>query len=153
MPSTGSLSHIDFSVGYPERSIPFYDALLTALGYRRMNIDDPAWAGAHPSRATWSIRNADGSRLEIEVRPANAELRGRRYDRFSPGPHHLAFHADSDAIVNLVHERVRAVGGEVLDPPTNYSGRPGYGGHYYAVFFSDPDGFKLEVCHVSSSGA
>ena len=41
MPEAGALSHIDISVGYPQRSIPFYDALLTALGYRRWQIDMP----------------------------------------------------------------------------------------------------------------
>jgi glyoxylase I family protein len=148
MPSIGSLSHIDISVGYPERSIPFYDALLTALGYRRRNIDDPAWGGENPSRASWIIRNTDGSHFDIEVRPAKVEYRDRRYERYSPGPHHLAFHAQDDAAVDRVHREVQAVGGEVLDAPANYGGQSGYGTHYYAVFFADPDGFKLEVCHV-----
>lgn len=151
MPPTGPLSHIDISVGYPERSIPFYDALLSALGYRRRNIDHPAWSGDHPSRASWVIRNADGWHFEIEVRPARVESRDRRYDRYSPGPHHIAFHGESDASVDRAHQQVLAVGGEVLDPPSNYGGQPGYGEYYYAVFFADPDGFKLEVCHVPST--
>jgi hypothetical protein len=32
--------------------------------------------------------------------------------------------------------------------PTEYGGKPGYGKQYYAVFFADPDGVKLEVCFV-----
>lgn len=72
MAVTGSLSHIDMSVGYPERSIPFYDALLVALGYRRWRIEHPEWTGEQPRRATWSLRQADGSRFEIEVRPSPA---------------------------------------------------------------------------------
>lgn len=151
MPSTGSLSHIDISVGYPERSIPFYDALLTALGYSRCNIDHPAWRGNNPSRASWIILNADGSQFDIEVRPARVEVRDNAYDRYSPGPHHIAFYAEDEASIDRVHNRVQAVGGEVLDPPSNYGGQPGYGEYYYAVFFADPDGFKLEVCHVLPS--
>ncbi len=50
-----------------------------------------------------------------------------------------------------MHEAVRAVGGEVLDAPTQYGGTEGYGEFYYAVFFADPDGLKLEVCFVPSA--
>jgi hypothetical protein len=35
----------------------------------------------------------------------------------------------------------------VLDPPADYSGQQGYGAGYYAVFFADPDGVKLEVVY------
>ena len=148
MPVTGPLSHIDISVGYPGRSIPFYDALLTSIGYRRWRIDHPEWAGESPSRASWGRRDGDGSSFGIEVRPAREALKDVRYDRYRPGPHHLAFHAESDAVVDRAHEAVVAAGGEVLDPPTDYGGRAGYGAYYYAVFFADPDGLKLEVCHV-----
>jgi glyoxylase I family protein len=151
MPATGLLSHIDISVADPKRSIQFYDALLSALGYRRCIIDHPAWNGDSPSRASWVMRGSDGYTFDIEVRPAKAESRERRYDRYSPGPHHIAFHAEDDESVDRVHLAVRAVGGEVLDSPANYGGQPGYGDYYYAVFFPDPDGFKLEVCHVPRS--
>ncbi len=150
MPTTGPLSHIDISVGYPDRSIRFYHALLTGLGYRRRKVDSPEWSGDSPTRATWGIRNADGSRFEIEVRPA-AQSRDRRYDRYEPGPHHLAFHAESDAHVDRVYEAVVSVGGEILDAPRNYAGQAGYGTYYYAAFFADPDGVKLEVCYVPSA--
>lgn len=148
MPACGSLSHIDISVGYPDRSIPFYQALLTSLGYKRWQLSDPEWSGPSPRRATWSIRQADGSVFGIEVRPAREDRRDRRYDRYEPGPHHLAFHADSNETVARVHQAVTEAGGEVLDPPTEYGGQRGYGDRYFAAFFADPDGVKLEVCYV-----
>lgn len=151
MATTGPLSHIDISVGYPDRSIAFYHALLTALGYRRWQMSHPEWSGERPQRATWSLRTDGGPEFGIEVRPARADSRDRRYDRYEPGPHHLAFHADSEATVRRVHEAVACIGGEVLDPPTEYGGQAGYGKQYYAVFFTDPDGVKLEVCYVASS--
>jgi catechol 2,3-dioxygenase-like lactoylglutathione lyase family enzyme len=43
---------------------------------------------------------------------------------------------------------MRAVGATVLDPPAEYGGQPGYGDAYYAVFFEDPDGVKLEVACI-----
>ncbi|MEQ8857423.1 MAG: VOC family protein [Pseudomonadales bacterium] len=151
MAISGPLSHIDISVGYPQRSIPFYDALLSSIGYRRWFVDDPDWTGANPRRATWSIRCTDGSVFGIEVRPARADSRDRRYDRYEPGPHHLAFHADSEEAVNRAHIAVAEIGGEVLDPPMDYGGHPAYGKQYYAVFFADPDGVKLEVCYVEAA--
>jgi len=46
---------------------------------------------------------------------------------------------------------VVSAGGEVLDPPMNYAGHTGYGEYYYAAFFADPDGVKLEVCYVPAA--
>ena len=37
--------------------------------------------------------------------------------------------------------RSEAHGGKILDPPSEYAYWPGY----YSVFFTDPDGIKLEV--------
>ena len=53
-------------------------------------------------------------------------------------------------LLDRVHERVVAAGGTVLDAPVEYTG-PAYGGGYYAVFFADPDGLKLEVVHHAPS--
>jgi catechol 2,3-dioxygenase-like lactoylglutathione lyase family enzyme len=42
---------------------------------------------------------------------------------------------------------VAQAGGRVLDSPADYSGREGYTEGYYAAFFADPDGVKLEVVY------
>jgi catechol 2,3-dioxygenase-like lactoylglutathione lyase family enzyme len=144
VPLSGPLSHIDVSVGRPERSIPFYQALLEALGFRRWRVAMAEWEGPSPSRATWRIEYPGGARFEVELRPARAESRERRYDRYEPGPHHLAFHAASRDVVDHVHRAMLELGATILDPPTDYSGQPGYGEGYYAVFVADPDGVKLE---------
>ena len=46
--------------------------------------------------------------------------------------------------VDRVHELLVELGADVLDAPAEYD----YGPGNYAVFFRDPDGFKLEVVHV-----
>lgn len=146
MPVTGALSHLDLSVGDPDRSIPFYTALLEGIGFARFVHQEPDWTGDEPQRAAWFLRSADGSFFGIDLRPAEETKRGQRYDRYAPGPHHVAFHAESRDVVDRVHARVAAAGGTVLDAPAEYTG-PAYGGGYYAVFFADPDGLKLEVVH------
>ena len=143
----GPLSHVDLSVGDPDRSIPFYATFLGALGFRRLRFEHPAFSGERPQRAAWSLRQGDRTIFGIEVRPATPESRTKSHDRYAPGLHHLAFHAESPAAVDEVHARVAAVGGRVLDPPADYSGKEGYTGGYYAAFFADPDGVKLEVVH------
>ena len=148
MPITGPLTHIDISIGYPARSIPFYASFFEALGYRRWKVAMPEWQEPNPSRATWGIKYPNGARFDVEVRPARPESRDREYDRYEPGPHHLAFHAESRDVVERVHRAMREIGATVLDPPTDYSGQPGYDDGYYAVFFADPDGMKLEVAHI-----
>jgi len=141
----GYPSHLDFSVGDPRRSIAFYDALLTALGYRRFRAGGAEWQEPEPTRAAWSIRLPDGTHFGVDLRPAT---RQRDHDRGEPGPHHLALQVDDDASVDAVHQTMRSAGARVLDAPHQYGGEPGYGHHYYAVFFGDPDGFKVEVVHA-----
>jgi catechol 2,3-dioxygenase-like lactoylglutathione lyase family enzyme len=53
----------------------------------------------------------------------------------------LAFHADNREDVNEFHRFLLDLGARILDPPAEYGYTPGY----YAVFFTDPDGIKLEV--------
>jgi catechol 2,3-dioxygenase-like lactoylglutathione lyase family enzyme len=128
MSTTGTLNHIDISVGYPDRSIPFYDAFFTALGYKRWRLSKAEWSGNNPRRATWSIKLVDGSIFAVEVRPARADARDREYDRYEPGPHHLAFNADSPEAVRRVHAAMVNAGATVLDPPTDYSGQAAQNG-------------------------
>lgn len=151
MAITGPLTHIDISIGYPETSIPFYAAFFEALGYQRWRLPMPEWNEPNPSRATWGIKYADGARFDVEVRPARPESRDRKYDRYAPGPHHLAFHAESRAVVERVYRAMLEIGATVLDPPTDYTGQRGYDEGYYAVFLADPDGVKLEVAHIPSA--
>ena len=57
--------------------------------------------------------------------------------------HHLAFHATSRSDVDDFHKYLIAEAVTILDAPAVYDYTPGY----YAVFFSDPDGIKLELVH------
>ena len=59
------------------------------------------------------------------------------------GLHHLAFHAQGRHEVNLFYEFLLENNIIILDPPAVYDYTP----DYYAVFFADPDGLKLEVVH------
>ena len=65
-----------------------------------------------------------------------------RADLYAPGLHHFAFAVESSEEVDAVHERADAAGVEILHAPQLW---PRYHPEYYATFFLDPDGFRLEV--------
>jgi glyoxylase I family protein len=130
----GSLSHLDLTVADLARSVAFYDRVLARLGYRRR---DEAGAGA----PCWGLADASGSVFTIALKAARPERKAIAHDRYAPGLHHLAFHADSRDDVDGFYGFLLALGARVLDPPAEYGYTPGY----YAVFFADPDGIKLEV--------
>ena len=127
--ATTGVDHIDLCVGDLSRSKPFYDLVLTALGFHKVSDGDTnVWRNPH---------------LEIGVRAARTPTDPDGCDRFRVGLHHLALKAESREAVDRFHQKlVESV--EILDPPAAY---PQYGSDYYAVFFADPDGMKLEFVH------
>lgn len=129
----GAVHHIDLTVRDPQASRGFYDAVLGFMGYRL--------AAEHARGFDWD-REAPGQGFcSIGVMRAEGTGAARPHDRYSPGLHHLAWTADSREDVDALHALLVEIGAVVLDPPADY---PQYGEGYYAVFFADPDGLKLE---------
>ena len=60
-----------------------------------------------------------------------------------PNESRIAFWADTREEVDEMAEFVRQAGGRNLEGPQVW---PEYTAGYYAFFFEDPDGNKLEVC-------
>ena len=126
------IDHIDLTVNDPTRSLPFYEKVLAALGFRRVGqgvSSDAIFANGITSLA---------------LRAPSPERIGERFDRYRVGLHHLAFRAAGREQVDRFHEFLVREHLPVLDPPAEY---PEYGDDYYAVFFPDPDGIKLELVH------
>ena len=78
----------------------------------------------------------------VAIRLARSD---RRHDRYSCGLHHLAWVAQSREDVDHLYELLVGIGATILDPPADY---PHYRDGYYALFFADPDGLKLEFVHT-----
>ena len=126
----GVMHHIDLTVTDQAASAPLYDALLTFMGYfRRQEFE-------------WRLNTPQGH-TSISLNPAQGEHAGRLHDRYSPGLHHFAWRAETREDVDRFHDMLKEVGAEILDAPADY---PQYnaGRGYYAMFFSDRDGLKLE---------
>jgi catechol 2,3-dioxygenase-like lactoylglutathione lyase family enzyme len=130
--AAGWLHHVDLTVSDLERSLAFYDRVLPLMGFERVAdcAEGPLWAG---------------SRIELGLQAARPESRDVRHDRYSPGMHHLAFGAPTRADVDRVHHELLRLGASILDAPAAYER---YAPGYYAVFFADPDGIKLEYVYT-----
>jgi glyoxylase I family protein len=131
--STG-VHHVDLVVSSIERSLPFYTELLGPLGFHRVSEVE-----GERGETIWYL---GGPGSAVGLREAQSE--SDKYDRYRVGLHHVAFEADSRAQVDERAEWVRAHGVEIESEPQEYAYLPGY----YAVFFYDPDGLKLEIVHV-----
>ena len=84
----------------------------------------------------------------VSLREAQSDAHPLPYDRYAVGLHHLAFSASTRATVDERAAWLRAQGAEIESGPEEYDYTPGY----YAVFFYDPDGIKLELVHRPVEG-
>ena len=133
-----AIDHVDLVVSDLERSLEFYRGLLAPLGYVR----ESAIAGERGERVVYLGRADDGGSIGLRERQSDAHA--MPYDRYAVGLHHIAFTAASRAVVD---ERARWLADRLVkieSGPEEYGYAPGY----YAVFFYDPDGIKLEVVHM-----
>jgi catechol 2,3-dioxygenase-like lactoylglutathione lyase family enzyme len=116
------ISHVDLRVRDRAAGEGFYDALLAPLGAVMER-------GEHFT--TWEIEPG-GDWFGITVDPA-----------MTPNPNRVAFAAPSRGTVDAVFTYLPAIGARNIEPPDE-----AYGPKYYACFFEDPDGNKLEVCYI-----
>jgi glyoxylase I family protein len=131
------IHHLDLTVSDMARSRSFYEPVMRYLGYE-VTCDSPREVVfSHADRC------ANTSVCLCTSRPGSW---GKRHDRYAPGLHHLAFEAESREDVDGLLLLLQDLGAEVLDPPALY-----HPPDYYAVFFADPDGLKLELAFTPSA--
>jgi glyoxylase I family protein len=134
-----AIDHLDLVVTDLDRSLHFYVELLRPFGYiRTAEIE-----GEQGERVVYVGR--PGGWGSVSVRQAKGD---RKYDRYDVGIHHIAFSATSREVVDERAEWLRSNGATIESGPEEYDYTPGY----YAVFFYDPDGIKLEIVHRPREG-
>jgi catechol 2,3-dioxygenase-like lactoylglutathione lyase family enzyme len=130
------IHHLDLVVTDIERSKRFYSELLRGLG----------WSGVlelegERGETIWYLQARD---TWIGLREKQSDAHRVPYDRYAVGVHHVAFEAPSREAVDGCWEWVLAQDVETESAPKEF---PHYVEGYYAAFFYDPDGIKLEVVH------
>jgi catechol 2,3-dioxygenase-like lactoylglutathione lyase family enzyme len=133
-----AIDHVDLVVSDLERGLAFYRGLLTPLGYVR----ESRITGERGERVTYLGRADGGGSIGLRERQSDAHV--VPYDRYAVGVHHIAFAASSRAVVDERALWVAEQGMTIESGPEEY----GYAQGYYAVFFYDPDGIKLEIVHM-----
>jgi catechol 2,3-dioxygenase-like lactoylglutathione lyase family enzyme len=124
------IDHVYVTVRDPRRSEAFYDRVLTGvLGFRKRRGS----IGGDPHIHYYNRQ------FGYSLRPAREGAPG--HDPYAPGLHHLCFRVADEAAVDRAAEGLREAGMHATEP--RYY--PEYDPDYYATFFSDPDGVRLEV--------
>ncbi|HVK80442.1 MAG TPA: VOC family protein [Verrucomicrobiae bacterium] len=138
----GAIHHIDLTVKDAHASRAFYESVLGFMGYRLSSpiADfDPAQHNGYD----FDLRDGDKF-CSIGILSARGEHADRTHNRYSSGLHHIAWNAASRGDVDAMHAHLQSIGANITDPPADY---PKYGPGYYAVFFTDADGLKLEYVY------
>ncbi|MEZ4978654.1 MAG: VOC family protein [Chitinophagales bacterium] len=125
----GTLHHIEIYVSNLEKSKEFWTWFLSELGYEIFQ--------------TWeegiSYKLANTYLVFVQTEAAFLE---HFYHRKRTGLNHLAFHAESRAMVDTFREKLieRKI-------PLLYDNKYPFAGgaNYYALFFEDPDRIKVEL--------
>ena len=137
MRSSG-VHHVDLVVSSIERSLPFYRELLGPLGFHGISEVE-----GERGETIWYL---GGPEVALGLREART---AGDHDRYRVGIHHVAFEAWSRGLVDDRAAWLAERGAEIESQPQEYGYLPGY----YAVFFYDPDGIKLEIVHVPGLAA
>jgi len=125
-PALNPFGHIDLRVASMADALPFYIALMPVLGFATESHSE-RWkcfdaAGELPEQAFFAITESQGH-IANENR--------------------IAFWAASRDDVDRAARVVRDAGAHIESGPRAC---PEYSESYYAVFFRDPSGNRLEVC-------
>lgn len=125
------IDHLAIRVSDLARSRRFYDALLSFMGFER----------------EWEFGEVVGWNNGVTmfwITQADAEGMKHPHRTGAIGYHHYAFELAGRGQVDALYDFLVEQGVEIADPPADY---PSYGEGYYAVFFLDPDGLKLEAMY------
>jgi glyoxylase I family protein len=136
------IHHLDLVVSDVERSKRFYSELLRGLGWSGV-LDLQGERG----ETIWYLQAQD---TWIGLREKQSDAHPVPYDRYAVGVHHVAFEASSREDVDRCWGWVLAQDVATESAPKEF---PHYAEGYYAAFFYDPDGIKLEVVYEPTRAA
>lgn len=128
------LGHVDLVCRDLSRSLAFYRAVFGQLG-----LEEPVLFDGERGERIHYLRFPRPGSGSVGLRQALDE---QAFELYAPGLHHLALSVETRADVDAAHAAAARAGAEVLHAPRLW---PQYHPEYYATFFLDPDGFRLEV--------
>ena len=128
------IDHTGVSVSDAVKSRRFYEAALAPLGYKVLMVVPTELTGG-----VMVLGMGVPPKPDFWVHEATPQK-----------PHiHLAFRAESRAMVDAFYHAAIAAGGQDNGPPGL---RPHYHQGYYGAFVRDPDGHNVEACCHTPAG-
>jgi catechol 2,3-dioxygenase-like lactoylglutathione lyase family enzyme len=124
----GAIDHVYLAVGDLARSETFYDGVMRLLGFKK---------GTAPIGGERHLHYFNQV-TQYTIRPAKSP---GPHDPYRPGLHHLCFRVASREQVDEAAAGLNALGVAATPPALH----PEYAADYYATFFTDPDGIRLEI--------
>lgn len=115
--------HVDLRVSSLAKVKPFYEALLPALGFTR------------------DAKIEDWLQFEAPEGPVTEFFGVTESAQHRPNENRIAFWAESPSEVDRLGAIAVAAGALAVEGPDHEAP------HYYAIFFEDPCGNRLEICH------
>ena len=132
------IDHIQITVKDMAKAERFYDQLMPILGFD-LSKKLKGRSEAHDFDAIEYVH----ANITIGINSPRKSLSAENVHRRRPGSlHHIAFQAKSDLEVNNAYAAILKTEAQIVAPPQLY---PQHGAYYYALFFKDPDGIKLEI--------
>ena len=128
------VDHLDLAVSSIDRSLTFYRELLRPLGWRWVHEVE----GERGETIHYLFRRDGRGTIGLRERQSEGTL---PHDRYAVGIHHVAINGGSRRAVDRTAQWAQERSFEIESGPMEYAYSPGY----YAVFFYDPDGIKIEV--------
>lgn len=123
------LDHIYITVSNFKRSEAFYDLIMQRFGFRKGSKPIAGEPHAHYFN----------QHLQYSIRPAKGTFSA--HNPYSPGIHHICFQVPDRQSVDEAFTALQSLAIEASSPQEY----PEYNDDYYALFFTDPDGIRLEV--------
>ncbi len=134
------VDHIQITVKNFEEAEAFYDQLMPILGFD-LNLKSKGRVPAHE----FDVIEYVHPNIVVGINSPRSVFENEEVHRRKPGAlHHLAFRAASEDEVNEAYEAILKTKADIVVPPQLY---PQHGEHYYALFFKDPGGIKLEIMY------
>ena len=135
MIQVNGMAHVILTASSFEAACDFYGRLLPAMGLvETFRGDDFAY---------WV-----GGRTALGVRKCEEAYQGERFVQYRVGLHHLCFRGRTRDDVDATADLLKEMGATIVRGPVEGDWAPGY----YYVLFEDPDGIRVEICHVPGAG-
>lgn len=134
------IDHLQITVKDLEEAEIFYDQLMPILGFD-LSLKSKGCVEAHE----FDVIEYVHPNITIGINSPRSVFQNDAVHRRKPGSvHHLAFKATSEAEVDTAYNAIITTNAISIVPPQLY---PQHGTHYYALFFKDPGGIKLEIVY------